>query len=551
MATELIPITTRTDTSFLDREKDSEVLREFARLALLEIDRLSEIISELRNSTLDHEQLRLAYEDRLSRLQKKLFGRGTETVDKDLRPKPSKSLLLHGGPENPDLVASEKKSASDRTFAQEECTLYPMSPSELQHEAVARGFENAKASDWEEITGLYDESAEITVVERVYKRVTHKRKKYRFKPSIGTDKEIIVTARGPEKLAPGCTYSLDFAIAVACDKYQWHIPLNRQIEIMERLGLTGMVAKTLYGLVDQLSSQVRRSGVLEKIRQDILNAPLAVHADETPWPILDDHDSDGYLWTICNMRGAYYRFEPSRSGKIIVEMLKGHSGPIVTDDFKGYDRLKRETSCTLCHCWAHARRNFYEISGNHKEDCRAIILLIDELFDIEREAKTWDELRTLREEKSRPVVDRIKSWLGEKNLKYLLDEDEMGKSIRYLLGNWKEFTEFLSDLRVPLSNNHAERSLRHSVLGRKNFYGSKSINGADVAADHYTIIETCKLLQTDSAEYYRYLVGANNRGEDVMSPFRYVHWKYEQKLKRQAEQTQRADAATHPAGSNA
>ncbi|HLE01318.1 MAG TPA: transposase [Bdellovibrionota bacterium] len=84
------------------------------------------------------------------------------------------------------------------------------------------------------------------------------------------------------------------------------------------------------------------------------------------------------------------------------------------------------------------------------------------------------------------------------------------------------------------TNNHAERSLRHSVLGRKNFYGSKTINGADVAADHYTIIETCKLLQLDPAAYYRYLVTANNHGEEVMSPFAYVHWLYDQKKARLA-----------------
>jgi hypothetical protein len=84
------------------------------------------------------------------------------------------------------------------------------------------------------------------------------------------------------------------------------------------------------------------------------------------------------------------------------------------------------------------------------------------------------------------------------------------------------------------AGTRTERSLRHSVLGRKNFYGSKTINGADVAADHYTIIETCKLLQLDPAAYYRYLVTANNHGESVMSPFKYVHWLYEQKKAREA-----------------
>jgi transposase len=409
-----------------------------------------------------------------------------------------------------------------------------MTDSELHEEAMVRGHKDAKSSDWKEIDGLYDQATEITVVERVYKKVTHKRKKYIFLPSVGTDKEIIVTAKGPEKLFPGCGFSIDFAITSTCDKFQFHIPLNRQIEQMERGGLTGMTAKTLYGLTAALSDHVRRSGVLEKIRQDIFEAPLAVHADETPWPILDDHSSDGYLWTICNMAGAYYRFEPSRSGKINKEMLKGYSGPVLTDDFKGYDRLKTETKCVLCHCWAHARRSFYEILGNYEQDCREILEMIDKLHEYEREARTFEALKVIREEKSRPMIAKIKTWLDEKSGKYLLSDNEMSRAIHYLRNNWAEFTVFLDDIRVPLTNNHAERSLRHSVLGRKNFYGSKTINGADVAADHYTIVETCKLLRLDPAAYYRYLVHANNVGEEVRSPLAYARWKYEQKKAAQA-----------------
>lgn len=519
---------------FLDRENNPEVLREFAKLTLGEIDRLKQQIAELNKSQYDHEQLKLVYADQLSKLQKKLFGNGREKLDKDLKPRKTDDLLVHGNSVNPDADHKKKQVAKDRELTGEN-RYYSTDDKELQEEAMIRGHENPKPGDWKELGGLYDEATEITIVERVYKKIVHKRKKYLFLPSVGTDKEVIVTAKGPEKLFPGCGYSIDFAIAATCDKYQYHAPLNRQVEQMESRGLYGISAKTLYCLIDSLSGHIRRSGVLDKIRKDIFDVPLAVHADETPWPILDDRDSDGYLWTICNMAGAYYRFEPSRSGKIIVEMLKGYSGPVLTDDFLGYDRLKKETKCVLCHCWAHARRNFFDIFKNHESDCREILEMLDILFGYEREGKTFEELKLVREAKSRPQIAKIKAWLDEKNTKYLLSDDEMGRAIRYLLNNWKEFTVFLDDIRVPLSNNHAERALRHSVLGRKNFNGSKTINGADVAADHYTIIETCKLLQLEPATYYRYLVHANNTDEEVLSPLGYVRWKYEQKKKAAAQ----------------
>jgi transposase len=517
--------------NFLDTETRSDILREFAKISVVENIRLIHEISELKKAQAKSlAQIRLGYLDTLTKLQKKLFGRGTETLNKDLRPRRGEDLLAHGGPLNPSDEPGAVKKAKDRDLQATDISLYEMDAGELKDEAMTRGHQDSKNSDWKEMKGFYDEATEVTMVERVYKKVIHRRKKYLFLPSVGTDKEVIVTAKGPSKLTPGCEYSVDFGIAVTCDKFQYHTPLNRQVEQMVQKGLYGITAKTLYGLTAALSSHARRAQVMEKIRQDIFSVPLAVHADETTWPILNNHDSDGYIWTICNMAGAYYRFEPSRSGKIIIEMLKGYTGPVLTDEYSGYNRVKNETKCVLCYCWAHARRNFYELLESYPEDCTEILLLIDELFAVEREAgRSFENLKALRETKSRVLADLIQEWLKKKEAKYLLSEHEMGKAIRYLLGHWKAYTVFLEDIRVPLSNNHAERSLRHSILGRKNFYGSKTIDGADVAADHYTIIETCKLVDLDPAAYYRYLVDTNNAGGEVLSPLGYVRWLWEQK----------------------
>lgn len=46
-----------------------------------------------------------------------------------------------------------------------------------------------------------------------------------------------------------------------------------------------------------------------------------------------------------------------------------------------------------------------------------------------------------------------------------------------------------------------ERTIRQAVMGRKNFYGSRSIDGADVAAIMYTIIESCKKVELDPRDY--------------------------------------------------
>jgi hypothetical protein len=54
-------------------------------------------------------------------------------------------------------------------------------------------------------------------------------------------------------------------------------------------------------------------------------------------------------------------------------------------------------------------------------------------------------------------------------------KDTFRKAIKYSLKRWKELTLFLKHPEVPLTNNEAERTIRHAVMGRKNFYGSSSM----------------------------------------------------------------------------
>jgi transposase len=68
-----------------------------------------------------------------------------------------------------------------------------------------------------EIRGQHEESEEITVVQRQFVLLTHRRQKYRCRCEA-----TVVTAPGPPKLIPGGRYSVDFAVEVAASKYLDH-----------------------------------------------------------------------------------------------------------------------------------------------------------------------------------------------------------------------------------------------------------------------------------------------------------------------------------------
>ena len=77
-----------------------------------------------------------------------------------------------------------------------------------------------------------------------------------------------------------------------------------------------------------------------------------------------------------------------------------------------------------------------------------------------------------------------------------------------MLERWDGLTRFLTDRRIPLDNNAAERALRGPVVGRKNHYGSRSIRGTRVAALFYTLCESARLVDVDAHAYLRHDVNA-------------------------------------------
>jgi hypothetical protein len=74
---------------------------------------------------------------------------------------------------------------------------------------------------------------------------------------------------------------------------------------------------------------------------------------------------------------------------------------------------------------------------------------------------------------------------------------EVGKAMDYMLKRWDSFTRFLSDGRICLSNNAAERSLRGVALGRKAWLFAGSDRGGERAAAMYSLIVTARLNDVD------------------------------------------------------
>tara|TARA_B110000977_G_scaffold46707_1_gene63510 strand:- start:84 stop:497 length:414 start_codon:yes stop_codon:yes gene_type:complete len=101
---------------------------------------------------------------------------------------------------------------------------------------------------------------------------------------------------------------------------------------------------------------------------------------------------------------------------------------------------------------------------------------------------------------SQPKVKNFFAW-SEQQLLRIPGKSELAKAFRYGLSRKEAFSLFLTDGRVAIDNNAAERALRPIGIGRKNWLFAGADTGAETLARAMTVIETAKLNGLDPQVY--------------------------------------------------
>lgn len=483
----------------IEHESDPNVLRQVARLQNNEIERLI-----ARNRNLAQENARLKGEDpaalqheidrlreMLEQQKRALFGQSSEKRGGDTvgaapvdAASPAPKKTGHGPTAQaalPVIVNTTQLGENDRSCQACGGVLVPMGEQ-------------------------FEESEEITVIERQFVKTVHKRQKYRCSCN-----GCVITAPGPDRLIPGGRYSIDFAIEVVVAKYLDHLPLERQVRTMAREGLE-VTSQTLWDQLWAAAQHLRPA--YEAIREHIVRSAI-LHADETHWPILnkkglEESSNRWWVWNLTSTDATYYEIHPSRSANAAQSLVGDWRGTAMVDGYGAYSALARGSpGITLAHCWAHVRRKFIDIESSFPKEAKEIVSLIGELYGVERDCaagpgqdagERLERLRALRATRSKETLRKILDWIGAQRA---LPQSGLGRAIAYMKDLWTGLTRFVDDPAIPLDNNAAERALRGVVIGRKNHYGSKSRRGTEVAALFYTLMETAKLQGVDPKAYLR------------------------------------------------
>jgi transposase len=292
-------------------------------------------------------------------------------------------------------------------------------------------------------------------------------------------------------------------------KYGLHLPLNRQSEGFAREGIY-LDVSTLADWVG--ASAATLSPLVELIRRHVL-AAQRIHGDDTTVPVLAKGKTiTGRLWTYVrddrpfggpDPPAAVYAYSRNREGEHPRRHLADYSGILQADAFAGFNALyepsRKPGPITEAACWAHARRKFFVLADLAKAPLALdAVRRIDVLFDVERALNGVPEDRrlALRQQHAAPLVAELEAWLRGERAR-LSRHNDVAKAMEYMLKRWPAFTRFLSDGRICLTNNAAERALRGIALGRRSWLFAGSDRGGERAAAIYTLIATAKLNDVD------------------------------------------------------
>lgn len=330
-------------------------------------------------------------------------------------------------------------------------------------------------------------------------------------------------------LLPHSIVTPELAAHVLSQKYAFAVPFYRQESAWKALGLPlsrtnmanwaiGLGRDYFLPLVGQMKARLIASDVLHADETTVQvhkeSAKRTKRKNQVSWmwlyaaSPLDPESPDIRIFEYC----------PGRSGENAEKFLEGFHGILVHDQFHGYNRLAVEHAA----CWAHMRREFVKALSadprqggedvlrdpeNRKGKAWEAICKIGAIAAIEEKLNDLppEERKEARLRQEKPLVEDFFAWLESIHTR-LLPKFQTAKAVNYALNAKERLSRYLSDGRIPMTNNAAESAIRPFTIGRKNWLFSDSPKGAEASAAIYSIIETSKANGLDPEKYLSYVL---------------------------------------------
>jgi transposase len=329
----------------------------------------------------------------------------------------------------------------------------------------------------------------------------------------------------PPRLVPGGIPAAGLVAQIIVWKYADHMPLYRLERVFrERFGVSiarqRMCDWVAYAVENWLSI------IYRSIRNGLVSGDY-LQIDETPIRYLDTErkgqSHKGYFWVFGRPEDdVCFDWRLGRGHAAAGEIVSGFSGLLQGDGYQAYDAACENRPIVQLGCWAHARRKFYDAWKGGEDEAVRYLLLIRELYRIERDLPDQAERRVEeRKGKSLPVLRKLEKLLEDEADRYLA-KSGMADAVRYARNQWAKLVAYVDHGQARIDNNLTEQAIRPCKLGAKNWLFVGSPEAGKTSAVIYTILESCRRRGIEPMAYLsdvlRRLPSMTNLEAEILTP---------------------------------
>lgn len=313
-----------------------------------------------------------------------------------------------------------------------------------------------------------------------------------------------------EATAPTC-YGRNVRSTVAYLMARQHLPYERTAEALR--DLYGIEVST--GFLDRCYAEGASNldGFVDTVKE-LLRAEPVVHVDET-----SDRVGTKSVWfhVVASERYTLLHADVTRglNGVVRTGVLPGYEGIAVHDRLAQYDSY---TDAEHAYCGAHLQRALASVEtivGQHVWS-RQMSELLTEMHNAATTAREKGKLAIGRKRLAGflEAYDEIVQWALLMNreptdAKRNVLERESFNLAKAFSEHKTEITRFARDLRVPFSNNSAERPLRMVKIHRKVSGSFRSHEGAERLAAYRSYLSTAQKHSLSAFEVLARLFGGD------------------------------------------
>lgn len=488
-------------------------------------DQLKKSDDELKESFVELQKENESLKEQVQILKNKIYGRSKESE------KPSKKVV--------NVVPNQKKSEKrERNSKSRKASVKPKGYKQNLLDSFEQIYVDKFLHDDEKYCSLCNSELKHIGTSNIKRElvfipghfVCRNTKTHAYKCNSCSESELkdrIVKSKHNTLIANSIV-SPELAVELISQLYILKTPAYR-LEEMYRIRGVNISRKNIYNWIYNLAEKYLLD-IYFNLYEQLLKQDI-IHMDETTIKVLESDKENTYYWLIKSSDSSneqiviydHYQSRGNDSINMILNHFEGHY--IQCDMYSGYKSYKNNNlNIELSACFSHMRRYFFDAINGH-DLAKNIVDIIDELFSIER---SLSELTADKRHKQRQK--NFKSTLNKlfREIEFLKfpgsPRNQLDKAVNYALNNKDYFYTILSDGRLVLSNNSAERSVKDIVIRRKNILFHQSCRGAFLSGVYQTLIETAKRNGLDPVNYIQYLLEYLPHQTDEMNIEAYLPW---------------------------